>query len=199
MNISRGIIIERQKTGLQRSLEMIQARRPVTTFNHKKLLTEENIIRSSTLWLSESEGPWMLRFPKRHAHAKHLKVASYEFICHSLQSSFQIYREISQCSRSVVSDSLWPHGLQHSSLPCPSPTPKHVQTQVHWVNDAIQPSHPLSSPSSPAFNLSQHQGLFQQVSSLYKVAKVLELQFEHLNEYSGLISFRIDCVDLLAV
>lgn len=49
MNISRGIIIERQKTGLQRSLEMIQARRPVTTFNHKKLLTEENIIRSSTL------------------------------------------------------------------------------------------------------------------------------------------------------
>ena len=124
MNISRGIIIERQKTGLQRSLEMIQARRPVTTFNHKKLLTEENIIRSSTLWLSESEGPWILRFPKRHAHAKHLKVASYEFICHSLQSSFQIYREISQCSRSVVSDSLWPHGLQHSSLPCPSPTPR---------------------------------------------------------------------------
>ena len=54
-----------------------------------------------------------------------------------------------------------------------------TQTHVHWVGDAIQPSHPLSSPSPPAFNLSQHQGL--------------------LNEYSGLISFRIDWFDLLAV
>ena len=47
------------------------------------------------------------------------------------------------------------------------------QTHVHWVCDAFQPSHPLSSPSPPAFNLSQHQGLFKWVSSLHQVAKVL--------------------------
>ena len=53
--------------------------------------------------------------------------------------------------------------------------PELVQIQVHWVSDAIQPSDPLSSPS-PAFNLSQHQGLFQGVSSSHQVVKVLELQ-----------------------
>ena len=50
-----------------------------------------------------------------------------------------------------------------------------TQTHVHWVSDVIQPSHPLSSPSSPTFNLSQHQGLFQWVSSSHQVAKVLRV------------------------
>ena len=54
-----------------------------------------------------------------------------------------------------------------------------VQTHVHWVSDAIQPSHPLSSPSPPTFNLSQHQGLFQWVSFSHQVAKVLELLLQH--------------------
>ena len=54
-----------------------------------------------------------------------------------------------------------------------------TQTHVHWVGDAIQPSHPLSSPSPPALNLSQHQDLFQSVSSLHQVAKVLEFQLQH--------------------
>ena len=54
-----------------------------------------------------------------------------------------------------------------------------AQTHVYWVSDAIQPSHPLSSPSPPAFNLSQQQGLFQWVSSLHQVAKVSELQLQH--------------------
>ena len=57
--------------------------------------------------------------------------------------------------------------------------PELAQTHVHWVSDAIQPSHPLSSPSLPAFNLSQHQNVFQWVSSLHQVAKVLELQLQH--------------------
>ena len=65
-----------------------------------------------------------------------------------------------QFSCSVMSDSLWPHGLQYTRLLYPSPTPR-AWLGVHWVNDAIQPSHPLPSPSPPAFNLSQHQGLFQ--------------------------------------
>ena len=56
--------------------------------------------------------------------------------------------------------------------------PELVQTHVHRVNNAIQPSHPLSSPSHPACNLSQHQGLFQWVSSSHQVAKVLELQHQ---------------------
>ena len=54
-----------------------------------------------------------------------------------------------------------------------------TQTHVHWVSDAIQLYHPLSSPSPPAFNLSQHQGLFKRVSSSHQVAKVLELQLQH--------------------
>ena len=54
-----------------------------------------------------------------------------------------------------------------------------AQTPVHWVSDAIQPSHPLSPPSPPAFNLSQHQGLFQWIGSSQQVANVLELQLQH--------------------
>ena len=54
-----------------------------------------------------------------------------------------------------------------------------TQTHVHWVSDAIQPSHPLSSPSPPTFNLSQHQGLFKWVSSSHQVARVLEFQLQH--------------------
>ena len=74
-----------------------------------------------------------------------------------------------------------------------------TQTHVHWVNDGIQPLHPLFSPFTPAFNLSQHQGLFQLVSSSHQVAKVLEFQLQHqsFHEYSGLISFRMDWLDLL--
>ena len=69
-----------------------------------------------------------------------------------------------------------PGGLQHSRLPCPSPSPRTCPNYVHWVGDIIQPSYPLSSPSPPAYNLSQHQGLFQWVGSLHQV---LELQFQH--------------------
>ena len=76
-----------------------------------------------------------------------------------------------------------------------------TQTHVHWVSDAIETFHPLSSPSAPAFNLSQHQGLFKWVSSLHQVAKILEFHFNisRSNEHPGLISFRMDWLDLLAV
>ena len=107
--------------------------------------------------------------------------------------------------------------------------PEFAQTHVHRVGDAIQPSHPLSSPLPPTLNLSQHRSLFKWVSSLQQVAKVLQFQLQYLffffailfyfiflfflnfilflkfkklsscNEYSGLISFRIDWFDLLAV
>ena len=64
-------------------------------------------------------------------------------------------------------------------LPVHQQLPELAQTHVHRVGDAIQPSHPLSTPSPPAFNLSQRQGLFQGVSSFHQVAKVLELQLQH--------------------
>ena len=76
--------------------------------------------------------------------------------------------------------------------------PEFTQTHVHWVSDVIQP-HPHSSPSPPTFNLSQHQGLFQWVSSSHQKTKILELQTQSFNEYWGLISFRMDWLDLLAV
>ena len=64
-------------------------------------------------------------------------------------------------------------------LPVHRQLPEFTQTHVHWVGDAIQPSHPLLSPSPPAFNLSQHQGLFQWVSSSHQGAKVLKFQLQH--------------------
>ena len=75
-----------------------------------------------------------------------------------------------------------------------------TQNHVHWVSDAIQPSHSLLFPS-PVYNLSQHQDLFQWVSSSHQVAKVLDFSFSisPSNEYSRLISFRMDSLDLLAV
>ena len=75
-----------------------------------------------------------------------------------------------------------------------------TETHVCQVSDAIQPFHPLSY-SSPAFNLSQHQGVFKWVSSSQQVAKVLEFNFSisPYSEYSGLISFTMDWLDLLAV
>ena len=64
-------------------------------------------------------------------------------------------------------------------LPIHHKLPEFTQTHVHWVSDAIQPCHPLSSPSPPALNLSQHQGLFKWVSSWHQMAKVLEFQLQH--------------------
>ena len=64
-------------------------------------------------------------------------------------------------------------------FPVPHQLPEFAQTHVHWVDDDIQPSHPLLSPSPPAFNLYQHQGLFQWVSSSHQVTKVLEFQLQH--------------------
>ena len=94
-----------------------------------------------------------------------------------------------------------PMDYSRPSFPVHHQLPELAQTHVHQVSDAIQPSHPLSSPS-PSFNLSQHHGLFKWVSSLHQVAKVLgEFSFNisPSNEYSGLISFRMDWLDLLAV
>ena len=91
-------------------------------------------------------------------------------------------------SRSVMTDALWPLGLQHARLPCPSLFPRICSNSCSLSHDAIQPSHPLSPSLAPALNLSQHQSLFQWVSSSHQVAIVLELQsFQWL--------FRVDFLD----
>ena len=74
---------------------------------------------------------------------------------------------------------LQPQGLQHARPPCPSPTPRVYSNSCSLSQWRHQPSHPLSSPSPPTFNLSQHQGLFKRVSSSHQVAKVLEFQLQH--------------------
>ena len=88
---------------------------------------------------------------------------------------------------------IWLHRLQHARLPCSS-----AQAHVHWAGDAIQPSHPLATPSL-ALNLYQHQGLLQYVGSPHQVAKYWSFSFSisPSNEYSGEISFTTDWFDLL--
>ena len=93
---------------------------------------------------------------------------------------------------------LWdPMNCTIPGLPVHHQLPEFTQTPVHWVGDAIQPSHPLSSPSPPAPNPSQHQGLFQWVNSLHDVAKVLEFQPQH--QSFQWTPIRMDWLDLLAV
>ena len=95
-----------------------------------------------------------------------------------------------------------PIGCSTPGFPVYHQLPQSTQTHVHWVGDAIQPSHSLSSLSPPVFNLSQHQGLFKWVGPSYQVAKILEFQLQHQHfqwTHPGLISFRMDWVDLLAV
>ena len=93
-----------------------------------------------------------------------------------------------------------PINLSTPGLPVYHQLPESTQTHIHWVGDAIQPSHPPSSPSPPALHLSQHQGLFQWVSSSHQVAKVLEFQLQHQSfQWTPRLIFRMDWLDLLAV
>ena len=78
-----------------------------------------------------------------------------------------------------------PMGCSMPGLPVHHQILEFTQTHVHWVSDAIQPSHPLSSPFPPAFNLSQHQSLFKWVSSLHQVAKVLESSLPYQLTHMG--------------
>ena len=97
---------------------------------------------------------------------------------------WEIHSELSWVELSGVQSlsRVWlcsPMDCSTPGLPVHHQLPELTQTPVLWVSDDIQPSHPLSSPFPPTFNLSQHQGLFQWVSSSNQVAKVLELQFQH--------------------
>ena len=105
------------------------------------------------------------------------------FICLEIREEIQVHRvwaKLCCCSVTKFCPTLC------DSMDCSMPgfpdlhyLPEFAQTRVHWVSDAIQPSHPLSLPSPSALNLSQHQGLFQWVDWSHQVAKVLELQIQH--------------------
>ena len=141
----------------------------------KEMAIHSSILAREIPWIGEAGGLLSMGSQRvRHnwAHMPHGDISEHGAVWVPQFSSVQF-------SCSVVSDSLWPRGLHHARPPCPSPTPELSQTHVHWVSDAIQPSHPLSSPSPPALNLSQHQGLFQWVSSLHQVTTVLEFQLQH--------------------
>ena len=125
---------------------------------------------------------------------QHLPSACYLFAAGFFLSGYHIYRYICnsqtplavnlirpspiQFSCSNMSNSLWPHGLQHARLPCPLQLLEPTKIHVHHISDAIKPSHPLC-PFLPSFNLSQNQGLFQWVGSSHQVAKVLVFQPQH--------------------
>ena len=94
-------------------------------------------------------------------------------------SSVWVYLSV-QFSHSVMSNSFWPHGLQHASLPVPQNLPEFAQFHVHCISDVIQPSHPLMPSSPSVLNLSQHQELFQWVSYSHQMIKILELQHQSI-------------------
>ena len=88
-------------------------------------------------------------------------------------------KKVFQFSRSVISDCLQPHGLQHARLPCPSPTHRASQTHVHWVGDAIQPSHRLCPLLLLPSVLPSIRVFSSESASWHQMAKVLELQLQH--------------------
>ena len=121
-------------------------------------------------------------------------------ICSAFLSS-QVRFSLSQFSCSVMPDSATPWTVAHqASLSITNFQSLLAQTHVHQVGDTIQPSHPLLSPSPLSFNLSQHPMVFSSELILcIRWPKYLSFSISPSNEYSGLISFRIDWFDLLAV
>ena len=115
-------------------------------------------------WVSRTAGELFTAWATREAQVLHK--------CHSLHDSTHLPSSVQSLSRI---NSLRPHGLQ-PGFPVHYQLLELTQTHVHWVGNAIQPSYPLSSPYPLSLNLSQHQGLFQWVSSLHQVAKVLAFQ-----------------------
>ena len=117
-------------------------------------------------------------FESKHSHI----ISSFNSKCPGLSQDFihtkYYYFQFSSVTQSCLTLC---DPMNHSmpGLPVHDQLPEFTQTHVHRVGDAIQPSHPLMSPSPPAPNASQHQGLFQRVNASHEVAKVLEFQLQH--------------------
>ena len=120
---------------------------------------------------------------------------SFTCVCHLLFLSPVQFSSVAESCLTLCD----PMNCSTPGLPVHHQLPELVQTHAHWVGDAIQPSHPLLSPSPTAFNLAQHQRLFQWVSFLLRWPKYCSFSISPSNEYSGLISFRMNWLDLLEV
>ena len=127
----------------------------------------------------------------------HKNVISIHSLVYSATVSKQSYRL--HGSVQLLSHVRFCDHMNHSTpgLPVHHQLPEFTQTHVHWVADAIQPFHPLSSPSPPAINLSQHQGLFKWVSSLHQVAKVLEFQLQYQSLHKATIKQSYCCLFII--
>ena len=137
-------------------------------------LLSYKIILPSALFCSSPSGEYLLHEVLNKGCLYHLNRLPL-CCCFSVAKSGPALGNPMNCSASGFSDLYY--------------LPEFIQTHVHWVSDAIQPSHPLSPPSPLTFSIFQHQGLFQSVSSSHQVAKVLEFQFQH---QSFQWTFRID-------
>ena len=156
-----------------------------TMFSHRKC-------ESYPYWLRDGSrravvGPLISYTPHSRKY-KWLKLVYYPTLLRQ-----QIHSSV-QFSHSVVSYSLQPHGLQYAKLPCPSPTPRACTNSCPWSQWCHPTSHPLSSPSPPAFNLSQPQVFSSESVLPIRWPKYWSFSFSvsPSNENSGLISFIID-------
>ena len=145
---------------------------PSVSQGRTRLSTPENGIRSHRLKPKFSKNSFLLLLMTTKSTDYHL--GFWPAINKKLPGLHQ-FRSVAQSCLTLCD----PMDCSTPGLPVHHQLPESTQTHVHWVNDAIQPSHPLSSPSPPALNLSQHQGLSKGVSSRQKVAKVLEFQLQH--------------------
>ena len=124
------------------------------------------------LYYTEALSNQVLSWPGLNSSPQEAKNAG---VFHSSATTFQFSSVITQLCPTICD----PMDCRMPGFPVHHQLLEFTQTHVHWVGDTIQLSHSLSSPSSPAFNLSQHQGFFKWVSSSHQVAKVLEFQLQH--------------------
>ena len=145
------------------------------------------------MWLKEAWGPFLLLFDlSQLVRFSKLNEAQIKLSFSSVQFSSVIQSCLTLCDPMVCST---------PGLPVYHQLPEFTQTHVHWVGDAIQPSHPLLSPSPPTFNLSQHQVFSFESVLCIRWPKYCSFSFSisPSNEYWGLISFRMDWFGFLAV
>ena len=132
-----------------------------------------------SFWIDCFFSPCCPRDPQGSFRAQQFKCISssvLSLLYGPILTSISIYSSVQSLSHVRLFATTWTAARQ-ASLSITNP--QFTQTHIYWVGDAILPSHPLPSPSPPASNLSQHQGLFQWVNSSHEVAKVLEYQLQH--------------------
>ena len=185
-----------------------------TSSRSQPSLCEANVITTTlgkpdfSLYPPRAEGTEELHGPFFMRALIPLSLLPNHFSKASLPNTLRINFQQVNCRVVVVVQSLshvWlynPMDCSSSGFPVLHHLPELAQTHVHWVSDGIQPSHPVSSPSPPAFSLSQHGGVFSNESALLiRWPKYWSFNFNisPSNEYAGSISFRMDWFNLLAV